>query len=105
MSVERFKIGFICSAVRREYDSLDGSVRAVVDKGMLRLALRADEIGKPLSGALTGCRELKFRSDGIRLIYRICGERIELVEIIAIGKRDKGEVFGTAENRLAGKAR
>ena len=61
MSVERFKIGFICSAVRREYDSLDGSVRAVVDKGMLRLALRADEIGKPLSGALTGCRELKKR--------------------------------------------
>lgn len=101
MSAERFKVGFICPAARKEYDSLDGSTRAMVDKGLLRLALRADEIGKALLGPLAGCKELKFRADGIRLIYRIVGGRIEVVQVIAIGPRDKGKVFEIATWRIA----
>ncbi len=69
----------------KEYLSLDGSVKAMVDKGIARLALRADEIGKPLGGLLAGCRELKFRADGIRVVYRIRGGRVEVVQIVAIG--------------------
>lgn len=71
MNVARFKVEFYDKTAEKEYLSLDGSVRAMVDKGIARLALRADEIGKPLSGLLAGCRELKFRTDGIRVIYRI----------------------------------
>lgn len=96
----RFEVAFIDRAAMKEYQDLDGSVRAMVDKGLARLALRADQIGKPLGGALAGCRELKFRADGIRIIYRIVGERLEVVEIIAIGARDKGRVFDEAERRI-----
>ncbi len=101
MSAERFKVGFICPAAEKEYRSLDGSTRAVIDKGLLRLVLRADEMGKPLSGALAGCKELEFRAGGIRLIYRIVDGRVELVEVVAIGPRDKGRVFENAARRIA----
>ena len=49
MNVARFKVEFYDKTAEKEYLSLDGSVRAMVDKGIARLALRADEIGKPLS--------------------------------------------------------
>ncbi len=100
MSAARFKVEFLCQAARKDYESLDGSVRAMVDKGLARLALRADEIGKPLTGLLPSCRELKFRVDGIRVIYRIRNGEIEIVQIVAIGPRDKGKVFDIAVNRL-----
>ena len=35
-----------------EYAALDGSVRNMVDKGLARLRVRPDEIGKQLSGRL-----------------------------------------------------
>lgn len=100
MSVARFKVEFYDKTAEKEYLSLDGSVRAMVDKGIARLALRADEIGKPLSGLLAGCRELKFHTDGIRVIYRIRDGHVEVVQIIAIGARDKGKVFDLASRRL-----
>lgn len=101
MSAERFKVGFISAAAKKEYDALDGSVRDMVDKGMLRLALRAHEIGKPLAGALAGCKELKFRANGIRLIFRICGNCLEVVEIITISSRERGKAFEIAKSRVA----
>lgn len=96
----RFEISFINRAAVKEYQALDGSVRAMVNKGLARLAVRADEIGNPLGGALAGCRELKFRADGIRIVYRIVGERLEIVEIVAIGARDKGRAFEDAKRRV-----
>ena len=90
MSVARFKVEFYDKTAEKEYLSLDGSVRA----------LRADEIGKPLSGLLAGCRELKFRTDGIRVIYRIRDGHVEVVQIIAIGTRDKDRVFDLAARRM-----
>lgn len=100
MSAARFDVEFYNKDAEKEYLSLDGSVKAMVDKGIARLALRADEIGKPLGGLLAGCRELKFRADGIRVVYRIRGGRVEVVQIVAIGPRDKGRVFDVASKRM-----
>ena len=101
MSGDRFEVRFGCPAAEKDYNSLDGSTRVMVDKGLLRLEQRADEIGKALSGALSGCKELKFRADGIRVIYRIVNGHVEVVQIIAIGARDKGRVFEIAARRIA----
>ena len=96
-----YRIGFIDLSAQKEYLSLDGSVRRLVDNGLMRLRARADEIGKPLSGTLAGCKELKFRAIGIRVIFRIVARQVEIVEIVAIGSRDKGSVFATAQRRLS----
>lgn len=44
MSAVEFEVEFYDKAVEKEYLALDGSVRVMVDKGIARLALRADEI-------------------------------------------------------------
>ena len=101
MSSDRFEVLFGCPAAEKDYKSLDGFTRVMVDKGLLRLEQRADEVGKPLSGTLSGCKELKFRADGIRVIYRIVNGHVEVVQIIAIGARDKGRVLEIAARRIA----
>ena len=70
-----------------EYAALDG---------LARLRVRPDEIGKQLSGPLASCRELKFRADGLRVIYRIRNGQVCIVDILAIGQRDRGKVFTDA---------
>lgn len=95
-----FEIAFLNRFAQKEYLALDGSAKRLVDNGLARLRLRADEIGKPLSGPLAGCRELKFRANGIRIIFRIVHGSVQIVEIIAIGKRERGAVFDSAKHRL-----
>lgn len=82
---------------RKEYEALDGSVRSMLNKGLARLRVRPAEIGKALSGALAGCRELKFRADGLRVIYRIRDGQVQIVDILAIGARDHDRAFRDAE--------
>lgn len=97
---ERFALAFISDVAAKEYLALRNPLKGLVDKGLRRLQDRADEIGKPLGGNLKGCRELKFRSDGLRIIYRIKNGEVEIVEIIAIARRDKGEAFRIAQGSL-----
>lgn len=97
---ERFTIAFINEAAAKEYLALRNPTKELVDKGLRRLQERADVIGKPLAGNLKGCRELKFRADGIRIVYRIKDGKVQIVEIIAIAKREKGEAFRIARKRL-----
>ncbi len=60
----RYEVKFHPSA-GKEYESLDRSVAEIVDKKLADLEKRAEEIGKPLSGDLsgyprdqaTGCRD------------------------------------------------
>lgn len=96
----RFVLRFFSREVEKEYRSLDGSVRKLVDLGLAKLRMRADEIGKPLHGELAGCKELKYREAGVRVVYRIVDEEVEIVEVVAIGARDKGKVFSSAVRRL-----
>ena len=96
----RFTVEFYNDEAAKEYRKLDGHVKKLVNAGLKKLETRADEIGKALEGDLSGCKELKYRKDGIRVIFRIAGGVIEIVEIIAIGNRSEGEVFKAAEKRL-----
>lgn len=96
----RFKIAFYNRDAAKEYQKLDGSTRRLVDIGLRKLSERADEIGEPLHGALSGYRKLKWRNLGVRMVYRIVNGEVEIVEIVAIGPRDKEGVCKTAEHRL-----
>lgn len=95
-----FEVRFYNEDAEKEYRKLDGSIKKLVDIGLIKLETRADEIGKPLSGDLAGCKELKYRKDGIRVVFRIVDGIVEIVEIIAIGHRRNDEVFNTAVSRL-----
>ncbi len=90
----------------KEYNRLDNSVLVIVNKQIDELELRADEIGKPLennnSTKLAGCREIKLRDAGIRIVYRITNETVEvlrIVYILTIEKRSRDSAFKIADKR------
>lgn len=90
----------------KEYNPLDNSVLGIVNKQIDELELRADEVGKPLennnSTKLAGCREIKLRDAGIRIVYRITNEIVEvlrIVYILTIEKRSRDSVIKIADKR------
>ena len=98
--MSRFSVWFYNADAVKEYRRLDGSIKRLVDIGLKKLEDRADEIGKTLQGELRGCKELIYRDHGIRIVFRVVNDEVEIVEIIAIGPRDKGKVFASAALRL-----
>lgn len=53
------------------------------------------------SAALSGmhdCYKIKLRSAGYRLVYRV-DEDVVYVTVLAVGKRDKLRVYGSAKSR------
>lgn len=76
---------------------MDGYIKKQVNIGLRKLSDRADEIGKILTGELFGCKELKYITDDIRIIYRIEENQIEIVDIFATANLADEEVFQTLE--------
>ncbi len=103
---DRFEIIMDPGAVK-EYQKLDKSVVPIVDKALDRLEKRADEIGKPLrnqkDSKLVGCKEVKLRNAGIRIIFRVTNQVVHVlrvVYILAIERRSDDFVFKLASKRL-----
>jgi mRNA interferase RelE/StbE len=99
----KFEIVFIEEA-KKDYQKLDGSVRKLVDVAIAKMKDRADVLGEDLTkkneSDLIGCRKIKFKQAGIRIVYRISAGRAEIAEIISIGKRKDNEVYKVAAKRL-----
>ena len=56
-----------------------------------------DKLGKPLRGALAGCR--RIRTGNTRIVYKVDGLAIQVL-IIAVGSRRDEEVDDLANRRL-----
>lgn len=99
----KFKVVFTEEA-NKDYNKLDGSVKKLVQAAVAKLRERADELGEDLTSKhgvnLIGCRKIKFRGAGIRMVYRIVGDQAEIAEIIVVGKREDNEVYQEAFKRL-----
>ncbi|SOC39399.1 type II toxin-antitoxin system RelE family toxin [Salinicoccus kekensis] len=83
-----------------EYKNLDGSQKKLINKGLRRIQEQGMSAGQELRGELKHCRKLKYKKAGLRIIFRQDGDNIEIIEIVAIGKRSEKEVYKDAENRL-----
>jgi mRNA interferase RelE/StbE len=100
---KKFEVVFIEEA-QKDYQKLDGSVKKLVNVALSKMEERADELGEDLTSKhglhLIGCRKIKFRKAGIRIVYRIVGDKAEIAEIIMIGKREDNQVYQEAFKRL-----
>ena len=83
-----------------EKDQLDGSQLVFVKKGLDRIKILGMKAGQPLHGKLAGCKKLKNKRLGLRIVFRPSPNGIEIIQIIAIGKRDKLAVYRDAEKRI-----
>ena len=92
-----YKLRFHVLALK-EWRALDNSIREPLKK---KLAERLDEPRVP-TAALHGmpdCYKIKLHSLGYRLVYRVDAQEV-FVTVIATGKRDKTQVYGSALKRL-----
>jgi len=103
---DRFQVGILDGA-RKDFMKLDGSIRPIVQKQILKLKENADTMGKELGNynntKLAGCREIKILEAGIRIVYQITGVKVDVLEIVlilAIEKRKDFQVFKISDKRL-----
>lgn len=86
-----------------DFNNLDGGVRKQIAKKIDALA-ENPFLGNPLGNKhgidLTGFYKLYAVKKKYRIVYHLVGDSLEIVEIIAIGKRDKEEVYRLAAKRL-----
>lgn len=85
--------------VHEDLKNLDGSQKILVNKSLKRIQERGMQAGEPLKGQLAGCNKLKHKKAGLRVIFRESLHGIEIIEIVAIGKRSESEVYRTAKKK------
>lgn len=90
----------LTSRAQDDYRKLDRSQQYHIDRSFERLEHFGMQAGQPLRGKLAGCRKLKHKKLGLRVIFRQTEQGIEIIEVIAIGKREDKKVYRTAEKRI-----
>lgn len=105
MSQQRFEV-IMDPDVLKEYEKLDNSVAEIVDKALEELEIRADKVGKNLSNyqdtKLAGCKEIKLRDAGIRIVFRVTNEKVDILRIVyilTVEKRSRDFAFKVAHKR------
>jgi len=82
----------------KEWKKLDSSVK----NQLLKIFERRLQEPRIPSAALSGmpdCYKIKLRKACVRLVYRVQDKKL-LIQVIAIGKRDKSTIYAAAVSRL-----
>ena len=92
----------------KDLGNLDKSIRTQVIKKAIALQdnpFLGDPLGNKLGLDLTGYYKLYVAKKAYRIVYRLIGEKIEVVEIVGIGKREKEEIYRLVIKRFKGVAK
>jgi mRNA interferase RelE/StbE len=93
-----YSLAFVESALK-EWRKLASPIREQFKK---KLAERLEHPHVPAARLhnLPDCYKIKLRSAGYRLVYQV-DDKIVLVTVIAVGKRDKQRVYSVAAKRMS----
>ena len=97
-----YKIEFLPDA-DKDFNGLGGSLQKQAAKKIDALAdnqFLGDPLGNKLGIDLTGFYKLYFANKKYRIVYRIIQGRIEVIEIVGIGKRDKAKIYKMIAKRI-----
>lgn len=92
-----FDLEFLPSA-QKEWDKLGSTIQQQFTK-KLRERLSNPRIPSARLSEMPDCYKIKLHSVGYRLVYRVYDDRI-VVQVIAVGKRDRNEVYKAAAGRV-----
>jgi len=99
----KYEVQFIPEAVD-DYKALDGSIKKLVAKKVEEIEVNpflGEKLGHKFNIDLTGILKTYIASKKYRIVYRlITPDKVEIVEIWGIGKRDKEEIYRTIGKRL-----
>jgi len=96
-----FRIQFIPEAVK-DYKSLDRSIKNQVNNEIEKLKKNpflGDALGNKYEMDLTGFYKIYLLKKVYRIVYRIFKDKIEIIEIWSLGKRDKMEIYNIIKKR------
>lgn len=85
---------------KEDYEKLDGNQKVFVDNALDKIKIRGMDSGNPLNGALIGCNKLKNKRLGLRVIFSKVKNKIEVIQIVVIGKRSNDDIYNIASIRL-----
>ena len=98
-----YNIEFIIDAVS-DYKELDGSIKKSVNKKIKELAenpFLGEKLGNKFNIDLTGFFKIYVHGKKYRIVYRLISpEKIEIIEIWGIGKREKEEIYKMIGKRI-----
>lgn len=98
-----YKIVFIPEAAD-DYKKLDGSVKRSIKTKIDELKINpflGERLGHKFNIDLTGFFKIYVHAKKFRIVYRmITPEKIEVLEIWGIGKREKEEIYRTIGKRF-----
>ena len=91
-----YELEFVKSALR-EWKKLGANVRAQFSKKLIQ-RLNAPHVPAALIDREKHRYKIKLRASGYRLVYEVRDDRLVVV-VIAVGKRNRGEVYSKAQRR------
>jgi len=89
-------------SAQEDFEGLDGSVQKQALKQLEKLKDKPEvgkELGERAGMDLTGYHTIRFSKGKFRIVYQIHEDQGE-VEVWAIGKREREEVYRTVASRL-----
>ena len=92
----RYSLAFVESALK-EWRKLASPIREQFKK-KLGERLEQPRVASAKLHGLKDCYKIKLRTVGYRLVYEV-DDKVVLVTVIAVGKRDKERVYATAAKR------
>ena len=99
----KYQIQFLPEAAR-DYKELDGSIKKLVNKKIEEIEVNpflGEKLGHKFNIDLTGFLKTYVAAKKYRIVYRLLTpEKVEVVEIWGIGKREKEEIYRTIGKRL-----
>lgn len=91
-----YRLHFIAPA-EKEWRKLGATLREQFKK-KLRERLETPRVAADALSGLPDHYKIKLRSAGYRLVYRVADD-IVTVTVVAVGKRERGEVYESVRNR------
>jgi mRNA interferase RelE/StbE len=86
----------------KELEKLNRSVQVLFTKALKKI-LKSPELGIDLGNKnnldLSGCKKMYFDNKRYRIVYKIIDDEV-MIYLIAIGKRDKMDVYVKASERV-----
>jgi len=86
----------------KELAKLNKSIQVLFTKALKKI-LKSPELGLDLGNKnnlnLAGCKKMYFDNKRYRIVYKVFEDEV-LIHIVAIGKRDKMDVYTKASERV-----
>ena len=83
---------------QKEWVNLDSTIREQFKK-KLKKRLLSPRVEPDRLNGMKDCYKIKLRSAGYRLVYEVRDQEL-IVSVVAIGKRERNEVYKTAMKRI-----